>query len=264
MNDDLTNNFFIADGDRDPLRSVKRDQAQPKAKRFYETVAVAKHDDGFAVLLDGKPIRTPAGAPLSLPTTAAAELVADEWRAQRETIDPATMPVTRLVNSALDGVARDVGAVAADMAKYLGSDLVCYRAGESDGLAAAQAAAWDPVLAFAQRAFGARFVLGEGVTFVAQPPGAVASAARAVESHATADDAALRLAALHSMTTLTGSALIPLAHVGGALALEEAWAAAHVDEDHQMRVWGQDSEALARRARRFDEMKAASTLFAAL
>ena len=264
MNDDLSKQIFIDAGERDPLRAAQKDQRRALPKRFYAQVEVAARDGGFAVLLDGKPMRTPAGAAFALPSVAAAELVAAEWRAQGECIDPATMPVTRLANSALDGVARDVRAVADDIVKYLGSDLVCYRAGEPASLVAAQAALWDPALDFARHTFGARFALGEGVMFVDQPAHAVAAAARGVESHVGAPDAAFRLAALHSMTTLTGSVLIALAHVGGAFDLRQAWDAAHVDEDHQMRLWGLDAEALARRARRFEDMRAASALFAAL
>ena len=263
MADDLTSAIFIGDGERDPLRSVQNQQRRVLPKRFYKAASIGA-EAPFAALLDGKSVRTPAGCALALPSERAAALVAAEWNAQGETIDPSTMPVTRLANSALDGVARDIGAVAADMVKYLGSDLVCYRAGEPEALAAAQAATWNPVLDFARSAFGARFILAEGVMFVEQPVHAVAAAARAVEAHANADDAAFRIAALHSMTTLTGSALIALAHVGGLLSLEQAWVAAHVDEYFQMRLWGLDSEALARRTRRFEDMKAASELFAAL
>ncbi|MEI2734565.1 MAG: ATP12 family protein [Rhodoblastus sp.] len=97
------------------------------------------------------------------------------------------MPVTRLVNSALDGVARDLSGVVADIVKYAGSDLVCYRAGEPDGLVAAQAAAWDPALAFAREKFGARFILAEGVMFAAQPDHAIEAFARAVDAFANDD-----------------------------------------------------------------------------
>ena len=264
MADDFSSAIFIGDAERDPLRAAQKDQRRPLPKRFYKEASVAPRDGGWAVLLDERPVRTPAGAPLALPSARAAELVVAEWAAQGEFIDPATMPVTRLVNSALDGVARDLAGVAADIVKYLGSDLVCYRAGEPASLVAAQQALWDPVLDFARRTFGARFTLAEGVMFVDQPATAVAAAGRAVEAHANAADGALRIAALHSMTTLTGSALIALAHAGGLFDATAAWDAAHVDEDHQMRLWGLDAEALARRAKRFEDMKAASDLFAAL
>ncbi|MCB1546153.1 MAG: ATPase, partial [Rhodoblastus sp.] len=144
MPDDFSADFFVSNADRDPLRIVQKDMKRALPKRFYKEATVAARDDAWAVLLDGRSVRTPAGGMLALPTEAAARLVAAEWAAQGEDIDPSTMPVTRLVNSALDGVARDLRGVAADIVKYAGSDLVCYRAGEPDGLVAAQAAAWDP------------------------------------------------------------------------------------------------------------------------
>jgi chaperone required for assembly of F1-ATPase len=261
MPDDLSSDFFVAPSERDPLRAVQENMRKALPKRFYKDVSVARREKDFAVLLDGKPMRTPAGGALALPTAAAAELVAAEWRAQGETIDPSTMPATRLVNSGLDGVARDTAGVAADVVKYAGSDLVCYRAGEPDSLVAAQNAAWDPALAFAREKFGTRFVLAQGVMFVEQPAPAIEGVARAV---APFESAPLKLAALHSMTTLLGSALLALMVAHGALTAEEAWAAAHVDEDCQMRLWGVDTEALAKRAARFVDMQAAARMFAAL
>jgi chaperone required for assembly of F1-ATPase len=259
--DDLSSDFFIAPNERDPLRSVQENLRKRLPKRFYTDVSAEPRDNGFAVLLDGKPVRTPAGNALALPTQVAAELVAAEWRAQGEFIDPSTMPVTRLVNSALDGVAKDTAAVAADIVKYAGSDLVCYRAGAPDGLVAAQSEAWDPAIAFAREKLGARFALAGGVMFVQQPADAIEAVARTVGRH---EGAPLKLAAQHSMTTLLGSALLALMVVERALPAEDAWAAAHVDEDFQMQRWGLDTEALAKRAARFPDLKAAAELFAAL
>ncbi|HMN72617.1 MAG TPA: ATP12 family protein [Rhodoblastus sp.] len=264
MPDDFSSDFFIPASDRDPLRTVQKDMKRALPKRFYKEATVAPRDGGFAVLLDGRTVRTPAGGTLALPTQAAAALVAAEWAAQGETINPSTMPVTRLVNSALDGVARDLPGVTADIVKYAGSDLVCYRAGEPAGLVAMQARIWDPVLAFAREKLGARFILAEGVMFAAQPDHAMEAFAQAVEAIAQGPDAALKIAALHSLTTLTGSALIALMIAHGGLEADEAWAAAHVDEDWQMQLWGADEEALARRAQRFVDMKAAFDLWRAL
>jgi len=264
MRDEFSSDFFISDADRDPLRSVQKDLKRTLPKRFYKEATSALRDGAYAILLDGRPVRTPAGGSLALPMQAAAQLVAAEWAAQGEFIDPSSMPVTRLVNSALDGVARDLGGVAADMVKYAGSDLVCYRAGEPAGLVAAQAQAWDPVLTFAREKLGARFILAEGVMFATQPDHAIAAFARAVDAYAQAPDAALRIAALHSLTTLTGSALIAMMVARGAMTIDEAWAAAYVDEDWQMRRWGEDTEALAKRAQRFVDMRAATDLWAAL
>ncbi len=264
MRDDLSSQFFVSNAERDPLRSVQKDMKRALPKRFYKDVSVAPRDEDYAVLLDGRPVRTPAGGALALPTQAAAQLVADEWQAQGEEIDPSIMPVTRLVNSALDGVARDLAGVAADIVKYAGSDLVCYRAGEPQGLVAAQAQMWDPVLAFARETFGARFILAEGVMFAAQPDHAILAFTRAVEAVAQGRGAALKIAALHSLTTLTGSALIAMMIAHGGLDCGRAWEAAHVDEDWQMKLWGADEEALAKRAQRYVDMKAAYDLWKAL
>ena len=197
-------------------------------------------------------MRTPARRALAAPARPLAEALAAEWEAQREVIDPANMPLTRLANTIIDGVADAPAAVAAEIEKYLASDLVLYRAEAPDGLVARQAAAWDPVLAWAREALGARFVPGQGMVFTAQPAEALAAAAAAVPRDPW------RLGALHALTTLTGSALIALALARGALSLDAAWTAAHVDEDWNMDFWGRDELALQRRAFRFAEMQAAA------
>jgi chaperone required for assembly of F1-ATPase len=230
-----------------------------RPKRFYRAVSVDGAAPAFRVLLDGKPIRTPARRELSLPTRALAEAVAAEWEAQGDHIDPASMPLTRLVNSVLDGVAGREAEVRAEIAKYAASDLLCYRAEAPAELVRRQGQAWDPVLAWAHEALGARLVLGQGIAPVTQPPAAGAAIERALGGLD-----AFALAAHHVMTTLTGSALLALAHAGARLTAEEAWAAAHVDEDWQIGQWGEDAEAAARRAGRWEEMQAASRLLALL
>lgn len=164
------------------------------------------------------------------------------------------MPVTRLANSAIDGVAPRLEEVRADVLAYAGTDLLCYRAGEPEGLVALQAQRWDPVLGWAERRLGARFVLAEGVMHVPQPAVTLAAFASALAHY----DDAFAVAGLHVATTLTGSALLGLALAEGAVGVEDAWAAAHVDEDWNMQLWGEDAEALARRARRFEEFRAAA------
>jgi chaperone required for assembly of F1-ATPase len=238
----------------DPTESARRNMRALR-KRFYKDVATgADH----AILLDGRGVRTPARRPLVAPNAAIARMIADEWRAQGEDIDPATMPLTRLANSIIDAVVDLPQPVAEEIAGYLGSDLVCYRAGEPESLVAWQAQHWDPVLDFARHALDARFVLAQGVIFHQQPPEAVAAARRAIPRDPW------RLGAVSAMTTLTGSALIALALAQGALSVETAWAAAHADEDFQMRQWGQDELALKRRAFRFAEMQAAAAILANL
>ena len=238
----------------DPRAIMQRAMATPLPKRFYTAATVEARDGAHVVLLDGRPARTPQRNLLALPTAHAGLALAAEWNAQGETIDPAAMPLTRIVNSALDGVAGEMEAVRAEIVKYSGSDLVCYRADEPAVLAAMQAAAWDPVLAWARDALGARFTLGFGVIHVMQPEAARAAVAAEVSRFATP----IPLAALNVMTTLTGSALLALGVARGRLAAQEAWAAAHVDEDFQASRWGADEEAALRRANRWREMDAAA------
>ncbi len=271
-NDGLDQAFFIDPSERDPLRAVAEGGRPKLLKRFYKEAAVAPRDGGFAVALDGKPLLTPARATLVLPTTEMAQAIAGEWAGQGETIDFATLPLTRLANSAFDGVSKHVDEVEADVAKYAASDLICYRAGEPETLVRAEAAAFDPLLRFARDKCGARLILAEGVVFQAQPEAAVAALAAAIRAYVgksqkvpgrtpVARDelgAPHRLAALHAMTTLTGSCVIALAVALGEIDADAGFAAAQTGEDYQMRVWGADAEALARRERRLFEMRAAA------
>lgn len=246
--------------DPDPTRRARNQMKAPAVKRFYSSVAVAQADDGFSVVLDGKPVRTPGRAVVRLPTADAAQLVADEFVGQGETLDPVTMPVLRLVNTAIDGVAADPQAVLEDILRFASSDLVFYRADSPERLVARQAEAWDPVLDWAREALGARFFLAEGVMHVEQPRDSI----RAVGAHLAGRRDPLRLAALHVMTALTGSALIALAIEAGEIEAEAGWNAAHVDEDWNIEQWGEDFEARARRAFRKADMMAAVRLIRAL
>ncbi len=226
-------------------------------KRFYKNAEAAPRDGAFVILLDGRPVRTPAKNMASVPSERLALALAAEWNAQAEVIDPALMPLTRIVNSALDGVANTADAVREEIVKYAGSDLLCYRAEGPERLVARQNAVWNPVLDWMREEFGARFILAEGIVFVAQS----GEALNAVRTP-LADLDIFRLAAASVMTTLTGSALLALAVLKGRLSAEEAWAAAHVDEDWNIEQWGADEEAAERRARRFEEMQAAARLMA--
>ncbi len=238
----------------DPVESARRSVRPQVRKRFYAAASVGEGPDGHAVLLDGKPVRTPARRTLAAPTRALAETIAAEWDAQAENIDPARMPLTRLANTIIDGVADKTASVADEVAKYLGSDLLFYRAEGPEGLVARQPQHWDPVLVWAHDELGARFILAEGIMFVAQPQRAIAAARCAIP------DDAWRLGAVSSITSLTGSALLALALLRGRLSTEEAWAAAHVDEDWQRDQWGWDELAEERRAFRFAEIRAAATV----
>ena len=247
----------IVQRETDPVEAARRTM-RPLRKRFYESVAVADGEGGFAVRLDGRAVRTPARRLLAAPQQAIAEAIAAEWLAVGEYIDPALMPLTRLANSIIDGVADQRQSVADEIGKYVGGDMLFYRSEGPDGLVAAQARHWDPVIDWARDDLGARFILSEGVVFVAQPERAIAAARTAIP------DDAWRLGALHSVTTLTGSGLLGLALARGRLTASEAWAAAHVDEDWNMAQWGRDELALQRRDQRWSEMQAAATVLEAL
>lgn len=244
----------------DPMERARSAMKTPLTRRFYERVAVARTGEGHVVELDGKPVRTPGRALLALPTARAAGLIADEFATQHEHLDPVKMPVYRLANTAIDGVASNPQAVIEDIMRFAGSDLLCYRAEGPEGLAARQNELWDPWIDWALVELGARFNLAAGVMHVEQPRESVG----AVGFHLRQRNDPLRLAAIHVMTTLTGSAVLALAVESGALAPDDAWTAAHVDEDWNIAQWGEDAEAERRRAYRRRDMLAAAALLAAL
>ncbi len=204
-------------------------------KRFWTDVAI---DADRVVTLDGKPVRTPGRRPLALPTDALAEAVAEEWRAVGETIDPRTMPLTGLANAATDPIANDPAQFAARLAAYGESDLLCYRAEGPPLLVERQAAAWDPLLAWARARYDVTFAVTAGVMHVAQPD---ATIARLHEAVAAYDD--FRLAGLSPVVTLTGSLVIGLALIEGEIDADAAWAAAGIDEDWSVEMWGEDWQA---------------------
>jgi chaperone required for assembly of F1-ATPase len=257
MNETDTRDWFPSAEEPDPMRAAQAGMKPVLPKRFYKAAHVEERDEGFALLLDGRSARTPAKQPLAVPTRGLAQAMAEEWARQGEEIDPATMPVTRLVNSTIDGVIARREDVVADTAKYAGSDLVFYRADAPARLVEMQNARWNPILDWAREAHGARFNLSEGVMHVEQP----AQAVSAIRDAVGRVDSPFALAALHVMTALTGSVLIALAHGSGRLSADEAWDAAHVDEQFQESVWGEDHEAMARRERRRAEFDAASAVF---
>jgi chaperone required for assembly of F1-ATPase len=242
----------------DPEEAVRRATRTPRRKRFYADAAVAEVAGGFAVTLDGKPIRTPSGRQVVAPTREIADAIAAEWQAQEELIDPSTMPMTRFANSVITAVVDRVEAVTDDMAKYFQSDLLFYRAGHPEALVAREAAHWDPLLFWAADTLGAHFILAEGIVHVRQPEAAVAAARAALP------DDPWSIAALHVITTLTGSALLALAFLRGEVDQDQVWAAAHVDEDWNSEKWGVDEEVAARRAVRLVDFRAAAAILKAL
>jgi chaperone required for assembly of F1-ATPase len=248
--------FETSAGD-DPIAAARRGARPALRRRFYDEAAFEEGGAEYRITLDGKPVRTPAHRALAAPALALAEAIAAEWQAQRGVIDPAQMPLTRLANAIIDGVTDSPVAVAADIEKYLASDLLFYRANAPSELRARQALHWDPVLAWAHDTLGAQFKLGEGVVHVTQPEAALRAAAAAIPADPS-PASTWQLGALHAVTTLTGSALIALALSRGALSADAAWQAAHVDEDWNMEQWGRDELALERRVSRFAEFAAAA------
>lgn len=252
--------------DPDPVRRAQIQMRANLPKRFYKEATVAAGEGGFVVQLDGRTARTPGREAVSLPNAAAAQLVADEFAAQVEKINPVTMPTLRLVNTAIDGVAKEAEGVFEDILRFASSDLLCYRADTPEGLVARENAAWDPILDWAASALQARFTLAEGIVHVPQSREAI-TALRIHLGRCLSDEPAVRalkLAGLHLMTSLTGSALLALAIEAQEITPEDAWSAAHVDEDWQIEQWGQDSEAVARRNARWRDMNAAALMIAAL
>jgi len=238
----------------DPEEAVRRTTRGPQRKRFYAQAAIVEAEGGFGITLDGKPVRTPSGGPLLAPTREIADGMAAEWNAQVEIINPLTMPLTRFANSVGEGVIGRVDAVTEDIAKYLGSDLLFYRAAHPEALVAREAALWDPVLFWAANTLGAHFILAEGVVHVRQPDSAISAGRAALPQDPWS------VAALHVVTTLTGSALLALALAHGLLDPDEVWAAAHVDEDWNSEQWGIDEEVAARRAARLVDFRAAAAV----
>ena len=254
--------FDLPDGlsHPDPTRRAQIQMQKPLPKRFYKEVSVSSDGEEFAVLLDGKAIKTPAKHPLKVPTEALAALLQSEWDAQSESIDPSTMPVTRLVNTAIDGVSMEMKAVFDEIVRFSGSDLLCYRAEGPVELVARQTAEWDPVMEWLASEVGARFILIEGIMPQEQPDDAIAAFADALRPFSTP----FHLASLHTVTSLTGSAMLAMAFARGFIGMDEAWKLAHLDEDWTNEHWGVDAEAEARRAKRYQELQAAVAVFRSL
>jgi chaperone required for assembly of F1-ATPase len=237
-----------------PLEAARRGARPSLRRRFYTKAGTSAVAEGHVVQLDDKPVWTPARRVLAAPVPALAAAIAAEWESQHELIDPAKMPLTRLANVILDGVAQRPLPVTAEIAKYLASDLLFYRAAGPPALVERQQSYWDPVLSWAADALGARFEPTVGITHAAQPEEVLKAAGSAIPNDAW------RLGAVHSVTTLTGSALLALALARGRLTVDQAWLAANVDEDWNMEKWGRDELALERRSSRFAELCAAATV----
>lgn len=209
-------------------------------KRFWKTVDVEREDDGWGIRLDGRPVRTPARAPLKVPNEALAELIAEEWQNAGEDVDPRAMPLTGLANAAVDRVAPDKDAFAAGLARYAEADLACYRAEGPRPLVELQAANWDPLLAWARRRYDVDFAITSGLLHVPQPQSTVERL-----GHAVAVLDPFHLAGLSPLVTIGGSLVAALAVLEKAVTADKAWQAVSVDERWQLDQWGTDKEAEA-------------------
>jgi chaperone required for assembly of F1-ATPase len=248
----------------DPMESARRNMRPGLRTRFYQKATVAENNGAYAVRLDERPVRSPAKRWLTAPVRAIAEAIAAEWNAQEKLIDPATMPLTRLANSIIDGVMPSLQPVADEITKYLSTDMVFYRAEQPEGLVALQRRHWDPVLDWAHRSFGARFLLAEGTIYIRQSEAAIEAVRPAIPTGTASAADAWRLGALSVMTTLSGSALLALGFASGHFLAEDIWNAAHVDEDWNLQQWGGDALALEQRTGRRKEFDAAAVVLDAL
>ena len=225
-------------------------------KRFWKEAGAVEAEGGWAIALDGRPVRTPMRALLVVPARALAEAIAAEWNAVEGEIDPRSMPLTGLANAAIDRVEPDRAAFAGGLARYAEADLACYRAETPEALVERQARAWDELLAWARRRYDVDFAVTTGVTHVEQPAATVERLAYEV----SALDA-FRLAALSPMVTAGGSLVAALAVLDGAMEADKAWSAVTVDDEWQKERWGSDAEAeAALEGRRRDFMAGAELL----
>lgn len=243
----------------DPYALTRREQARVLPKRFYQHVTTKAQAGGHVILLDGKPAKRTDGAVLVLPDADLAALVAEEWAAQGVHIDLVTMPLTTLAMRALAALPAQRQQWHDEILAYAASDLLCYRAEHPAALQALQARHWDGPLAWARDALDAPFVVTLGISAVNQP---AATLERVQQRLCPYKDAPtpLRIAGLNAMTALLGSALLALMCAEGALSPDDAWSAAHVDEDYQSAQWGLDAEAQQRRSARARDFAAAATV----
>lgn len=245
---------------KDPMRVASLSAKSQLRKRFYKRATVFSDASGINIHLDGKSIKTPGGEFLSVPNIQVGELVANEWNRQEEKIDPQTMPVTRLINTSIDGVSKDMQPVKDDIIKFAGSDLLCYRADSPEELVSNQQKLWDPLIEWAGSSLGAVFSVQTGIVHVSQSEDCIA----AFGEHVNPINTPALLTALHSLTAISGSAIIALAIYKNEIDLSYGWNAAHVDEDWQISQWGEDSDAQAFRAARKLEYEAAAQLLDSL
>ena len=226
-------------------------------KRFYKQVSTAPVEGGFGVLLDGKPVQTPARNVLALPTAHLAAAIAKEWADQGEVVIATAMPLLRLSNSIIDGVAVNRAGVIDAILRFGENDLLCYRAHQPPELAARQRGGWEPLLDWAHQQHGAQMTVAEGLTHVDQAPQALAALRRALEGFD-----AFTLGGLHVVASITGSTVLALAVADGFISGAHAFELSRIDENYQAEKWGQDAEAAKRASALAHELDKAVELIA--
>jgi chaperone required for assembly of F1-ATPase len=237
---------------QEKLEELSRDKfIRPMPKRFYKDVSVTGEAPAFGIALDGRTLKTPLKAPLAIPGRELAVAIAAEWDAQTEFVNPALMLLTKLVNTTIDRVAPERPRIIAEITSFADADLICYRAESPAAFTELQSRYWDPVLEWAANTLKTPFHTTTAILHKTQPPEALAALAGLLDSFNSH-----QLCAIHNLSTLTGSALLGTAIGANAITHEAAWTAAHVDEDWQISHWGEDAEAVARRAGRRREFEA--------
>jgi chaperone required for assembly of F1-ATPase len=222
-------------------------------KRVYKSVEASAVDGGWGIALDGRKLRTPAKRDLRVPSKALAAAIAAEWDAQDPDIRPETMPLTRLVATAIDRTGEKRAEIVAEVANYAATDLVCYRAAHPPALAARQEAVWQKLIDWAAGRYDAGLAVTAGIVPTPQSPASLKIYAAVVSA---LDD--FRLTALQAATAACGSLVIALALLEGRLDADGAFAASQLDETFQLEAWGEDAEAAARRAALAEDIKAAA------
>lgn len=230
--------------------------AEWKARRFWKAAHIRAAEDGWEVLLDDRPLRTPGKQPLILPTEPLARAIADEWDAQTDVIDPLSMPLTRAANSAIEKVTPQRAAVAEMLADYGGTDLLCYRAEEPESLIRSQADGWDPLIDWSATELRAPLRITHGVIPVPQDAASLARLRAAVDGLDV-----FGLTALHDLVTLPGSLILGLAVINGRISADDAHALSRIDDEYQAERWGRDEDSDAAAAGRLEAMRSAERLW---
>lgn len=219
-------------------------------KRFYEKASIVAHDRGFLVELDGREVKTPEKRQNLSPTKAVAEAICQEWNEQGEKINPDSMPIAKLQNTAIDRVETRRGDLIAELVKYANTDLLCYRADFPEDLVKQQAEAWQPLLDWVSKTHDITLKVTTGILHVEQDVARLGKILQNIDS--------FRLAAFYNITTLCGSVSVALNVLGGNITAQQAWSAAELDENYQIAQWGIDDEAKVRQDNMKVELDAAA------